>query len=148
MDKDHINQICWDYGIDESGSYSINLDGSINVANYVDFAFRFMFDLPLTFDYVGGNFDCSFNILKTLEGGPKTVMGNFDCSENKLSTLTGFPSKITGFIFLNNNPIEKTLTNFHILNKFNMDQFDPKDVDLGSWIRTQRRCLTIQNILK
>jgi hypothetical protein len=43
--------------------------------------------------YVSGEFDCSNNELKTLEGAPQEV-GSFDCSHNKLFSLEGGPQKV------------------------------------------------------
>jgi len=54
-------------------------------------------DLELTRDgklnYAGktidGDFNCSFNSLKTLEGAPKSVGGDFYCYNNNLKSLEG-----------------------------------------------------------
>jgi hypothetical protein len=43
-----------------------------------------------------GSFDCSLNSLISLEGGPQKVKRNFNCSDNELKTLIGAPQKIDG----------------------------------------------------
>ena len=48
---------------------------------------------------VGGYFDCSHNQLSTLEGGPQEVGGNFYCSYNRLTTLEGCPKEVGGDFF-------------------------------------------------
>ena len=48
----------------------------------------------LGIDYTGGNFDCSFNRLTSLEGAPSRVGGSFNCSYNELTSLEGVPRHI------------------------------------------------------
>jgi len=43
---------------------------------------------------VSHSFDCSYNKLETLEGSPDFIGGNFDCSNNNLLTLQGGPSQV------------------------------------------------------
>ena len=60
--------------------------------------------LKIRFGKVGGNFDCSYNELTTLEGAPKKVGGDFGCYNNKLTTLEGAPSVVgRGFYCSYNN---------------------------------------------
>jgi hypothetical protein len=51
---------------------------------------------------IGRNFDCSFNKLTSLKGGPKKV-GSINCNDNDLTTLEG-PEKINFSIDCSNNP--------------------------------------------
>lgn len=43
-------------------------------------------------------FSCSHNMLKTLEGGPKSVAGSYYCGYNRLTSLEGGPTSV-GRIF-------------------------------------------------
>jgi len=53
---------------------------------------------------VGGNFNCSYNELTSLEGAPKTVGESFGCSFNKLTSLVGAPKSVgEDFICHSNN---------------------------------------------
>ena len=52
--------------------------------------------LKIRFGKVGGNFDCSYNELTSLDGVPKVVGGGFNCSHNKLATIEGAPQKVGG----------------------------------------------------
>jgi len=45
--------------------------------------------IPIQFNIIRGNFDCSYNQFKSLEGSPKEVEGYFNCSNNKLILLKG-----------------------------------------------------------
>ena len=45
---------------------------------------------------IGGNFDCSRNLLKSLVGAPVSVGGSFFCSFNKLTSLVGAPTSVGG----------------------------------------------------
>ena len=97
-----IFKICKKYNIEK---FTINSDGSINVNESV-YLFSYNLDkLPLNFNIINGNFDCSFNMLTSLDGFPKTINGNFDCSNNKITSLYGFPNIIGKYIDCSNNKI-------------------------------------------
>jgi hypothetical protein len=58
-------------------------------------------DIP---DFCDDYFDCSDNILTSLEGCPIEVVSFFDCSDNSLTTLKGSPTKVgTNFNCHKNN---------------------------------------------
>ena len=48
---------------------------------------------------IDGDFNCSYNNLTSLEGGPKEVKGHFNCSENHLTSLKGAPEKVNRSFF-------------------------------------------------
>ena len=74
--REEVMQVCEKYHITR---YTINDDLSIDVDDNVNLTLYSLEYLPLKFNYVSGNFDCSHNKLKTLEGCPQTVGGIFDC---------------------------------------------------------------------
>ena len=88
-----IEEICKKYRIK---NYTINDDGSIDVDGYVNINGFDLDELPLTFNKVTGNFDCSRNSLTSLEGSPKWVGGIFNCRNNKLTSLEGSPKSVGG----------------------------------------------------
>lgn len=55
---------------------------------------------------VGGDFNCSYNKLNTLQGSPQEIGGDFYCGNNQLTTLQGVPQKINGDFICNNNQIK------------------------------------------
>jgi hypothetical protein len=57
---------------------------------------------------VGGNFNCSYNELTSLEGAPKTVGENFGCSYNKLTSLDGAPKIVYKDFYCRNNTVRFT----------------------------------------
>jgi len=57
---------------------------------------------------VGGNFNCSYNELTSLEGAPKTVGENFGCSYNKLTSLDGAPKIVYKDFYCRNNSVKFT----------------------------------------
>jgi hypothetical protein len=57
---------------------------------------------------VGGNFNCSYNELTSLEGAPKTVGENFGCSFNKLTSLAGAPTIVYKDFYCRNNTVRFT----------------------------------------
>lgn len=73
-----------------------NPDGSIDIDGDVYLNNLKLKKLPLKFNKINGNFDCSYNALTSLEGAPTEVIGDFICSENKLSSLIGGPTQVKG----------------------------------------------------
>lgn len=106
-EKKRIDLICGHYKIRK---YSINPDGSIDVAGGVDLYRKVLNELPLTFKNVSGSFNCSYNNLTSLEGSPVTVGGNFFCMSNKLTTLEGSPSTVVGGFYWNKNKLVSTFS--------------------------------------
>ena len=96
-----IEEICKKYGIK---NYTINDDGSIDVNQKVSLSYYGLTELPLKFNKVTGNFDCSRNSLTSLEGSPESVGGKFYCEYNNLTSLEGSPESVGGnFYCFNNN---------------------------------------------
>jgi len=52
---------------------------------------------------IGGDFDCGFNNLTSLENCPSSVDGRFDCSYNDLTSLVGAPKFVGGSFICNGN---------------------------------------------
>lgn len=80
---------------------SINVDGNVRFPKNMDF----LTEIPLKFNKVSGDFDCSGLSLKTLKNSPIEVTGNFNCTFNPLSTLEYAPKKI-GKTFAFDNTIK------------------------------------------
>lgn len=95
MIEREIEHICEYYGIE---NYSINPDGSIDVDGGVHLFNRNLLTIPIKFNKVSGNFDCSWNNLTTLENSPIEVGGDFICDFNSLKSLVGSPIKIGGYL--------------------------------------------------
>jgi hypothetical protein len=125
--REEVIEVCNRYRIE---NYTINDDLSIDVNGNVRLYGEGLEYLPLKFNYVSGDFDCSYNHglkslegspqtvggdfncyssgLKTLEGCPQTVSGDFDCSKSELKTLKGSPQTVGGAFLCTNNKL-KTL---------------------------------------
>jgi hypothetical protein len=58
---------------------------------------------------VGGNFNCSYNELTSLEGAPSSVGENFGCSYNKLTSLAGVPKIVYKDFYCRNNTVKFTV---------------------------------------
>lgn len=120
--EEYIHITCEEYGI---RNYTINDDGSIDVDGDIYIDSINLYELPLKFGNVTGNFSCKNNRLtslkgcpnyvgnfycknnrlKSLIGGPSNVGGNYDCSENDLISLEGCPETIGGDLRCNNNQL-------------------------------------------
>ena len=60
----------------------------------------------IKFGTIDGDFNCTANYLKTLEGSPRIVKGDFKCSVNKLRTLEGGPIRVDGDYVASSNSLE------------------------------------------
>jgi hypothetical protein len=88
-----ISLICEKYNIE---NYTINNDGSIDVAGNVNLWDKGLVELPFTFNKVTGWFDCSNNRLTNLKGSPRWVGSSFYCYYNKLTSLEFSPEYVGG----------------------------------------------------
>ena len=97
----NIEEICRKYDIE---NYTINDDGTIDVDGDVILAELDLKELPLNFNRVEGEFDCSYNFLTSLKGCPKYVGYKFACSYNELTTLEYSPEIVEdSFVCANND---------------------------------------------
>jgi hypothetical protein len=106
------------------GTYTINPDGSYDVIGNVILSMRNisqLSQLPIKFNKVSGNFDCSYNMLTSLDGSPKEVSGYFDCSYNSLTNLEGCPKSIRNLNCSYNKLITFVGTPKLLLNNFYCD---------------------------
>ena len=55
---------------------------------------------------VNGDFNCSHNNLRDLEGAPRVVNGDFWCGSNKLTSLYGGPKIVVGWFNCDNNNLQ------------------------------------------
>jgi hypothetical protein len=95
-----IKKKCIQYKIE---NYTINPDGSIDVAGDVNLQQMKLAKLPLKFNKVSGNFYCQNNKLSSLAGSPISVGGDFNCSINHLVSLMDSPLKVNGNYICTNN---------------------------------------------
>jgi len=98
-----IKEICRKFGIT---NYTINPDGSIDVDDTVDLHNINLVKLPLKFNKVNGDFNCSYNQLTSFEGSPIEVNGGFYCNNNKLKSFEFSPKIIRGIFDCRNNNIK------------------------------------------
>ena len=100
FDEKEIHNICKEHSIKK---YYINKDGTIDVSGNVKISSS---KIPLRFNRVSGNFNCSYNNLTSLNGSPTEVGGNFNCEHNNLINLSGGPKTINGDFICCNNRLE------------------------------------------
>ena len=55
------------------------------------------------FGVIRGDFWCSYNRLKSLEGAPRDVRGDFWCPHNHLKSLVGSPQNVKSSFYCENN---------------------------------------------
>ncbi len=114
-DINKIHEICKKYGII---NYTINEDNSIDVYSTVMLQNSGLDKLPLTFNKVDSDFNCSYNKLTTLEGCPKVVNGDFYCNNNLLTSLEHAPLVVNGDFDCYENNLEYLDCNTDISGKF------------------------------
>jgi hypothetical protein len=102
-EKDNIHAIIRDHWL--NFDYVINNNRTIDVTGDVvfpEFA-SFLSELPLRFNKVSGNFDCSaLENLTSLKGGPLKIDGAFNCAFTKITSLEYAPESADVLIFDNN----------------------------------------------
>ena len=84
------------------GTYQF-VDGKYEVDGDVNLSDRGLWEIPVRFKYVSGNFNISKNYIESLYGCPEYVDGNFDCSSNYLVNLKYFPLIIKGNVNISGN---------------------------------------------
>lgn len=122
MSEQEIHETCRSYNII---NYIINSDGSIDVNDNVELSHKDLNKIPLQFRNVSGyfyvyknnltslkgspikcrEFDCSRNLLTSLEYGPKEVRFQYACYNNLLKNLNHSPitfERLSAF----SNPLE------------------------------------------
>ena len=82
---------------DEEYGYVVNVNDNVNLNH------KGLESIDVKFNEINGNFLCSNNRLKTLEGCPKIVNGKFACIRNELKTLEYGPEVIGENYFCANN---------------------------------------------
>lgn len=121
-----IQRECQKYNIHH---YIINTDMSIDVRGNVNLIKSKLSKIPLLFNHVHGNFDCSVNQLTSLYGSPKVVYGSFNCYYNDLTTLEYIPAFISDdFICLDNNLKNIDYVPDHIGGDFYFENYIPFDI--------------------
>ena len=110
-----ISLICEQYNIN---NYTINGDGSIDVAGDVNLWGKGLTELPLTFNKVSGDFHCGRNKLTSLKGCPRWVGGYFYCTNNNLTSLEFSPDYVGGFFNCSGNHLTDNYCDTEIGGKF------------------------------
>lgn len=92
--------------------YSITSNNDIVITNYIKSLKGEA--LPYKFRFVMGNFKCNGLGLASLKNAPEIVVDNFDCSYNNLTSLEGGPRRTHNYKCNNNN-----LKNLKGIGRFN-----------------------------
>ena len=88
------------------GRWSVNSEGLVDVQGSFLCGGRRLEDfLGIRFGKVSGNFYCSANQLRTLEGSPREVGEDFYCNDNQLRTLEGSPREVGRSFYCGRNPL-------------------------------------------
>lgn len=85
-----------DFG--NKGTYQVNKDGTIDIYGSVNLENEELaFDkIPVKFNRIYGNFNCSHTKLISLRGAPRIVDGGFWCEDCNLDSLEGGPEIVSG----------------------------------------------------
>lgn len=75
-------------------NYIIHENLSVFVYGNVVIASKKLSKIPIQFDQVKGSFNCSDNLLESLEGAPYCCYESFNCSHNRLTTLQYSPKSV------------------------------------------------------
>ena len=127
MNKEEVKQWLDEHNVK---SYKINEDLSIDVIGNVNLSKKNFTHIPVKFNIVKGNVDCSHNMLTDILFAPIKV-NYFDCSQNKIVSLKGAPQCVEATFKCNNN---KLLSLEHAPEIINLDfycSYNPL-VELGN----------------
>lgn len=80
-------------------SYKIKDDLHVDVNGNVMLRDKKLTSIPVKFDKVTGHFNCSSNLLTSLEGCPNYVGRSFECTGNMLTSLEYCPSIVEDGVF-------------------------------------------------
>ena len=140
-----ISLICEKYNIT---NYTINPDGSIDVAGNVCLSYYDLTELPLIFNRVDGFFDCSRNNLTSLKGCPRWIGGNFDCGNNRLTSLEFSPDYVGGHFWCEWNRLTDNLCDTEIGGYFytSLEQEGLTEVNYNEWRKLYKRKLILNDI--
>ena len=111
----NIESKCKRYGIK---NYTINDDGSIDVAEDIYISYKGLTELPLRFNKVTGSFNCDYNRLTSLKGCPRWIGGSFNCIGNKLTSLEFSPDYVGGYFWCQYNKLTNNYCDTEILGYF------------------------------
>lgn len=84
--------------------YTIRINNIIDIHENVKLNGS-MYELPVQFGIIEGDFDCSNLGLETLKGCPDIVEGCFKCTNNNLISLEYSPKKVNGEYHCNYNKL-------------------------------------------
>jgi hypothetical protein len=101
-----IGYTCRKYKITD---YEINMDGSVNVNRSVNLSSMSLYQIPINFNIIKGDFICTHNHLTTLRNMPKVITGNFICSNNQIENLIGSPIVVDGDFLCDNNLLKSLI---------------------------------------
>ena len=140
-----ISLICKKYNIT---NYTINSDGSIDVAGDVWINNKELTELPLTFNKVTGYFDCGENSLTTLKGCPRWVGSWFNCGCNKLRSLEFSPDYVGSNFYCDDNDLTDNYCDTEIGGYFytSLEQDGLTENNYNEWRKLYKRKLILNDI--
>lgn len=95
-------------------NYTINDDLTVDVNDNVNICHSDLWEIPIQFGRIYGNFDCGHNNLTTLKGCPIYVEESFACTYNKLHSLLYTPKYIGYRFYYGSNPLPSKLNDFNV----------------------------------
>jgi len=83
-----------DFGITDYDKEKFKKTGILDCFQNVDLNGKNLKKIPFQFGIVDGYFNCSYNLLESLEGCPREIKRSFYCSQNQLKSLEGCPHEV------------------------------------------------------
>lgn len=85
--------------------YAIKNSNEVDVERNVDLSYYELRHFPIKFRKITGDFECSNNLLVSLQGAPDEVTNDFECYYNQLSSYEFLPKKIGRNLYLGNDRV-------------------------------------------
>jgi len=130
----------YDYDDPSETQFTIHNDYSVDAFGPVFMGYMNLNRIPVKFNRCSSDFDCSNNVLTTLENSPKTVHGNFNCSNNELINLKEGPEFVSMSYNCSHNLLESLegspakLKNFNCSDNF-LKNLDYAPIVSGNFIK-------------
>jgi hypothetical protein len=131
--KDFIRRYFTIHGSRSITNGIVNVTGDVEIRPGLE-----MYQLPVKFGKVSGNFNCSHNQLTSLVGAPQSV-GGFYCSDNQLTSLVGAPQSVGGNFSCHNNQLTslegapQSVGGYFNCNNNQLTSLDGAPQSVGGW---------------
>lgn len=90
---DRMKKLSEELGVDGeliyNGDETFNVNGNVRIPYHIT-------EIPIKFNTISGDFNCSETKITSLKNSPEKVVGDFNCSDNNITSLQDAPKVVYG----------------------------------------------------